>query len=108
EHYLRPLFGKLAALCFAFSPDAALEAHVQDDTLRKWRRLARFFKAFGLSMSVRDEPAKPGRPAYKIMRLESAIQAAVLAGRKSPLPDHCFSHGSGLTLTVVANPAQWL
>ena len=109
ERFLGPLFLKLFAQWLAFTPRMPVEAHAEEDSLAKWQRLTRVFRFYGLTLAVKDEARREGRPPYKLLRLDVADSSTGLRQQASPLPP-AGSTGSadGATVTVLKDPRQWL
>src|SRR5690606_22793039 len=108
ENWLHPLMAKIVQLWITYCPTAGLEAHAQDDALAKWKRLVRFFRAHGMTMSVREEERKAGRPPYNLMRFDLDGAAVSLLEQPKKLPEAGWMFRDDITVTVLQDPRQWL
>jgi len=108
EPMLLRLFTKLFQQWSAFTPDTPLEAHVLDDSLRNWKRMARVFRFYGLTLSSKAARNEDGQPPYKLLRLDVDAATSVLAEKALPLPKVAWTSGNGVSISVVTEPRQWL
>jgi len=108
ESMLLRLFTKLFQQWSAFTPDTPLEAHVLDESLRNWKRMARVFKYYGLTLSSRAARHEEGKPPYHLLRLDVDAEISSLAEQALPLPTVAWTSGRGVSISVVTEPRQWL
>jgi CelD/BcsL family acetyltransferase involved in cellulose biosynthesis len=108
EKWLRPLLLKIFSQWVTYCPNAAAEAHAQADALAKWMRLVRAFRTHGVTLAVRDEDGREGRPPYKLVRFEMSPTSREWAEKPGQLPEPAWAFRNGVTVTVLTEPRQWL
>lgn len=108
ETCLRPLFFKLYEQWLAFVPGMPLEAHATAEALGNWRRMARVFRYFGLTLTDSAEVRREGRPPYQLLRLDVADGTASLYKQPKALPGCRSERADGIAVSVVTEPRQWL
>jgi CelD/BcsL family acetyltransferase involved in cellulose biosynthesis len=108
EAMLLRLFTKLFQQWSAFAPNTPLEAHVLDDSLRNWKRMARVFRYYGLSLSTKPETEQSNRPSYQLLRLDVDAATSSLAEKALPLPKDAWVYRENVSVSVITEPRQWL
>ena len=108
ESWLRPLMIRIFTQSVAYCPGAAIEGHAVEEALAKWKRLVRAFRAYGMTMSVKDEERREGRPPYKFVRFDLADTAVSIPEQPTTLPSGAWRFRDNISVTVVQIPRQWL
>ncbi|MCP5092365.1 MAG: GNAT family N-acetyltransferase [Gammaproteobacteria bacterium] len=108
ESMLLRLFTKLFQQLSAFTPGTPLEAHVLDESLRSWKRMARVFKYYGLTLSSRVARHEDGKLPYHLLRLDFDAATSDLAQKALPLPKVAWTSVGDVSISVVTEPRQWL
>src|SRR5690606_39180589 len=108
EDQMRPLLARLLLQWMTFTPQLSFEAHALADSLARWRRLGRLFRFHGLSFAARQEPPRPGRAPYWLMRLDRVSETAPQLDHAAPWPAGRIACGDGLEACVLTSARQWL
>lgn len=108
EGNLRRSFSKLFQQWSAFTPGMPLEAHVLEESLHNWKRLARVFRFYGLTTSAKPQAFEEGQPPYHLLRLEVAAPTSELAEMPLKLSPKSWSYDEGVRVSVVTDSRQWL
>ena len=108
ENRLRPLMIRIFTQAVTFCRGAAIEAHALEESLANWKRLARSFRAYGVTMSTKEEERREGRSPYKLVRFDVADAAACIPERPIPLSTTAWMFRDDISVTAVQDSRQWL